>query len=1732
MKKLLCLMLIFLASLTCGITLLLPKVQNVQAEIVGTDGAQFVLTGYSGMSPTDYFTDSNGKKTLENAQVKSPDKNYVNKKGESVNKYNYITGKHTSLSNAKSSGYCEIYPSVQMQKIISAGQMQIKASCGLLALKDEERSKVNIKVEIIAGGGTFKTLTLTSDKVSSNSSEYEPDWVETKFVSLPTNTEKVVFWFESREETNRIHAAKFCIFEPTVFFATNLNECTMLTQSQSLKVGQVLKLSATNMIFEQDSSYFDYYKDIHKISFEITSGKSYAKIVGSYLYVNSNAPTGAKIAVRAKCRKSSMTGEYIYSKNIIFMLDVPQTVLSIEKDFSSPAIFYGEGKYFVGDTATVSYRENEGFEFVCWQKDGETVSTSRFYSFKVDGVSKIKAVFVKTIQISSINIKTKVYDGTKDAQIESVILSGVENEHDVQVLGLSANFVSSSAGEQKAVELNSVPTLCGDDSNLYNLDDFVPTTTGSILQKTLEIRADAKSKTYGESDPKLTFSSNGLIDGESVDGTLGRNAGEKAGEYEINAGNLVLKNPNYKIDFFGAKFVVERREIELQEVGVAPKIYDQTTDAQIFATEKNIVFGDDVKTCFQAEFVDANVGSGKQVNVLKIELVGADSDNYYVKQNISTLLGSISCKKIDVVAKGQTLDYGEQIKIEYEASGLIGSDKLEGELQIASNQVGRYLILIGTLNNLNYEINLASDYIEIVPKKIVVRACAASKTYGDEDLPLKYSVQGLVSGDTLFGTLQREKGENAGIYQIEIGSLYNDNYDIDFVQAQFEIKKRVAKVEFLANDKTYDGTTNVQFSYELTNLVSGDEITVEADLKFQDKNVDNHKQIVVNKIEAFGEKSSNYDLIYDQNAIFASISAKKVQIITKSAQKIYGDDDPSVVVEMIGLVEGDGIVGDLQRTLGEDVGKYYYGIPQTMRIQNSNYELSMSQETTLEIVPKKIDISTLSAQKQFGDVDPTIEYSFTAGDFAFNQTFEELKKGDASREVGEEIGRYNYKIGSLSFGDNYQINFIQNGMFTITKRDVQIEVETLTKVYGESDPTLTFKQSNFVEGVWTSIKLKRETGENVGTYKITYESLDDPHYNIEFFTGELNILPCEISIRVEDTFKYYGQPDPSVEFVLYSGALQLDDELNAILKGEISREPGEDVGDYIFGQGTLNAGENYKLTFISGKLSILAQSLFVKIKDAKKFYGESDPTFEYEILSGDKTVLLLGKMKRVFGENVGEYAIEPGTLAASSNYTLKFDCGTLSILPRKITVTALSVSKVYGELDPQFDYQITMGSLIEPNDLSGKIYRENVGNKIYENAGTYPLLSSLSNPNYEIDYVEGELTILQREIVVSTQNRSSIYGEEIASEFDYSIDGQILEGDTLTGGLYKAQGQDAGKYPIRCNINLGRNYKVKYIQAYYEILPRQLVVTFGENQKTYSNPDPSFSLEILEGELIDGDELNWEVERESCEDVGVYELKCKSQNSNYQIKTKDSVLSVTQKNVNLSFEVLDKVYDGTSVCKIKNPVVSGLVDNEIMLDYDKNNCAKFVSIEPANNIKIEILDFRLVGSKAANYNLILPTGLVANITYSALQNKNVQISTYNSTAMKFGTVLNIKELRSDGEFNGKKVVQNLSVGLLDSSGNTLALDNALDMKIGINKIGDLNNIHVYGKNLNGEYVEIAYKISGENIIVSTSTFLEFVVVCDNENWIDIALAVCAALILGTGVFVLFFNYKKKKKQAK
>src|SRR5207244_348324 len=104
---------------------------------------------------------------------------------------------------------------------------------------------------------------------------------------------------------------------------------------------------------------------------------------------------------------------------------------------------------------------------------------------------------------------------------------------------------------------------------------------------------------------------------------------------------------------------------------------------------------------------------------------------------------------------------------------------------------------------------------------------------------------------------------------------------------------------------------------------------------------------------------------------------------------------------------GDSFSGSLSRDAGENVGTY--AITQGSLALSSNYNLTYVG-ANLTITARAVTITPTSGQqKTFGQLDPTLTYTFSPA----------LQTGDGfsgalSRAAGENVGNYANTLGTLS----------------------------------------------------------------------------------------------------------------------------------------------------------------------------------------------------------------------------------------------------------------------------------------------------------------------------------------------------------------------------------------------------------------------------------------------------------------------------------------------------------------------------------------------------------------------------------------------------------------------------------------------------------------------------------------------------------------------------------------------
>ena len=227
----------------------------------------------------------------------------------------------------------------------------------------------------------------------------------------------------------------------------------------------------------------------------------------------------------------------------------------------------------------------------------------------------------------------------------------------------------------------------------------------------------------------------------------------------------------------------------------------------------------------------------------------------------------------------------------------------------------------------------------------------------------------------------------------------------------------------------------------------------------------------------------------------------------------------------------------------------------------------------LTITAKDITVTADAQKKTYGDADAVLTYQVTG------LVGNDVLSGNLERAAGENVGTYAIGLGTLS-NSNYNISYIGADL-TITAKDITVMADAQSKVYGESDPALTYQVTGLVAGDSLSGELTRTAGENVGSYAITQGTLANSNYNITYVGADLIIAAKDISVIADSVSKVYGESDPALTYKV-TGLVGTD-----VLSGSLERESGENVGTYAITQGTL-ANSNYSINFTAGKFTIEA----------------------------------------------------------------------------------------------------------------------------------------------------------------------------------------------------------------------------------------------------------------------------------------------------------------------------------------------------------------------------------------------------------------------------------------------------------------------------------------------------------------------------------------------------------------
>ena len=161
--------------------------------------------------------------------------------------------------------------------------------------------------------------------------------------------------------------------------------------------------------------------------------------------------------------------------------------------------------------------------------------------------------------------------------------------------------------------------------------------TLTITPKAITVSADNLSKVYGETDAALSYTANGLINSDTLSGSLKRAAGKDVAEYVITQ-DTTLSNSNYIVAFTNGKYTITPKSLSISGITAATKVYDGSTLATTNDTavvKTGLVTGDILTVATTGIFDNKNVGTNKTVT-LTSSYSGADVGNYTIANQDTT----------------------------------------------------------------------------------------------------------------------------------------------------------------------------------------------------------------------------------------------------------------------------------------------------------------------------------------------------------------------------------------------------------------------------------------------------------------------------------------------------------------------------------------------------------------------------------------------------------------------------------------------------------------------------------------------------------------------------------------------------------------------------------------------------------------------------------------------------------------------------------------------------------------------------------------------------------------------------------------------------------------------------------------------------------------------------------------------------------------------------------------
>ena len=1245
-------------------------------------------------------------------------------------------------------------------------------------------------------------------------------------------------------------------------------------------------------------------------------------------------------------------------------------------------------------------------------------------------ISPISTVI--TIEAAS---DSKPYDGTELTNYNYTFTQGVLVNGDILHVVVEGSVTDVDEGEVvNKITSYYVTTRDGDRDVTKNYTFEEPVNgTLKITPREITLTSGSDEKIYNGTPltkDEVTVSAPGFVDGEGATYTV---TGSQTEVGESNNSFTYKLNDNTKASNYTITPEYGKLKVKPVTDEVIVTITENSGSAKYDGTEKTVTgyvvtsISNPLYTTRDFTFSGNATIKGTDAGTYDMNLAPGDFTN--INKNFTNVSFVIVNGTLVISPRTLTITSGSDSK-EYDGTPLTNDEIAVTGDGFVKGEGATYTVTGSQTNNgsskntFDYTLNdntkaknykITKEYgdltVTAVSTQIVITANSKTEVYsGQAVTDSNYTYTGkLADGDKLEVEVvgsQTDKGSSDNVvrsYKVtRDGVDVTKNYTFGASQkGTLTVNPRPVTLTSGGGEKEYDGTplTNSTVTVGGSGFVKGEGATY---------NVTGSQLYVGSSDNTFdytlndNTKADNYIITKELGKLTVTQKSSEITIKAFSDSKLY-DGTPltnaryefthnilakgdvlHVTVEGSITNYEDGVDGKVANVVTD-----YYVTNSNGDVITENYKFAPSINGTLEIIRRKVTLTSESADKPY-DGTPLTCPDVTVSDEGFvDGEVSDIKAIGTITDKGSVPNTITFTEGENFKASNYII-VRETGTLTITADATEVVVyisgNTGTKKYDGTEKTVTgykvtsisnnlYKENDFTFSGKATVSATdvKETAYMMGLAAADFKNTNENFSKVTFTVtdGSLTIDPRTVTLTSESATKEYDGTPLTRPVVTVSGDGFVDGEVTDIKATGTITTVGEVDNDIVYTKEAGYKDSNYIITPVIGKLGITRSFKELKVVANNgtweydgKFHADGGYTVTfgtetYTVAAGESaklstgdtvTAIITKQVKNVADSADGNNAIVTLTIGNKAQYANVSQAnGTLTITAKPLTIKANSDSKVYDG-QPLTKNSFTNTELADGDKLTATVTgsQTNVGSS--DNiASDAVIMAGDENvtANYTITYEKGTLTVtpVTDEVTVTITEHGGDYlydgKEKLVEGYDAVSSNQLYTANDYSfSGSATVKGTNAGSYGMELVPEDFENTSPNFTNVTFiivdgklNIAQRKVLMTSADGEKVYNGTPLTNSTVTVTGDgFAKGEGATYTVTGSQL-DVGhspnsfTYELNEGTLAANYIIETKDGELTIKPilTEITITAASDEKLYDGSELTNSKFTFTPGIL---------------------------------------------------------------------------------------------------------------------------------------------------------------------------------------------------------------